>query len=165
MARETYENEPVYKLYLEPINNEEPNTPDITDDPNDDIVKNEKIKVNNTKNEVTTIPSATVKEIKELLNTDIVVKNANGETIDENSKLATGYIVNDRYKISVLGDVNGDGEVDARDSLRILKNSVGTYDLSGEYSIAADLNKDGFIDARDSLRVLKYSVNTYKIEI
>ena len=99
VARETYENEPVYKLYLEPINNEEPNTPDITDDPNDDIVKNEKIKVNNTKNEVTTIPSATVKEIKELLNTDIVVKNANGETIDENSKLATGYIVNDRYKI------------------------------------------------------------------
>ena len=165
VARETYANEPVYKLYLEPINNEEPNTPDITDDPNDDIVKNEKIKVNNTKNEVTTIPSATVKEIKELLNTDIVVKNSNGEVIDENSKLATGYIVNDKYKIAVLGDVNGDGEVDARDSLRILKNSVGTYDLSGEYSIAADLNKDGFIDARDSLRVLKYSVNTYKIEI
>ena len=99
------------------------------------------------------------------MNTDIVVKNSNGEVIDENSKLATGYIVNDKYKIAVLGDVNGDGEVDARDSLRILKNSVGTYDLSGEYSIAADLNKDGFIDARDSLRVLKYSVNTYKIEI
>ena len=104
-------------------------------------------------------------EQEEFIAEEITVKNANGEVVDENSKLATGYIINDKYPISVIGDVNGDGEVDARDSLRILKNSVGTYDLNAEYSEAGDLNGDGIIDSRDSLRVLKYSVNTYKIEI
>ena len=63
------------------------------------------------------------------------------------------------------GDVDGNGAVDARDSLRILKYSVGIYELTGEFKEAADTSKDQEIDARDSLRILKYSVGTYNIEI
>lgn len=164
VARETYDNEATYKLYLIPVYNEDPDQANEPENP-DDIKKNDKIKINTATNEISTIPTATVKELKEFIEEEIIIKNANGEVVDENSKLATGYIINDQYQISVIGDVNGDGEVDARDSLRILKNSVGTYDLNSEYAEAADLNGDGTIDSRDSLRVLKYSVNTYQIEI
>ena len=164
VARETYDNEATYKLYLIPVYNEEPEQPNEPENP-EDIKKNDKIKINTETKEISTIPTATVKELKEFIEEEIIIKNANGEVVDENSKLATGYIINDQYPISVIGDVNGDGEVDARDSLRILKNSVGTYDLNSEYAEAADLNGDGTIDSRDSLRVLKYSVNTYQIEI
>ena len=93
------------------------------------------------------------------------MKNKDGEVLAPDAKLGTGCVINDTYTVSVLGDVNGDGEIDARDSLRILKYAVGTYEIKDAFSISADLNKDGIIDARDSLRVLKYSVETYKIEI
>ena len=60
---------------------------------------------------------------------------------------------------------SGDGVVDARDSLRILKYAVGTYKLEGAYSKAADVSKDQENDSRDSLRILKYAVGTYNIEL
>ena len=135
------------------------------DDENKEIVENEKIRTNNTTNEITSIPNSTITDLKELLGAEIVVKNSNGEVVSNESNLATGYVVNDKYTISVLGDVSGDGVVDARDSLRILKYAVGTYELNNEYAKSADLNKDGIIDARDSLRILKYAVDTYKIEL
>lgn len=56
----------------------------------------------------------------------------------------------------LLGDVNGDGEVDSVDSLIVLKYSVGqdvTIILEN-----ADVNADGEIDSIDSLMILKYSV-------
>lgn len=155
-ARETYENESTYKLYLVPLETQE--------DPNT-IIKNDIVKINTQTNEVTTIPNATVKDFADLLGHEVVAKNANGEVLSADSKLGTGCVINDTYTITVLGDVSGDGIVDARDSLRILKYSVGTYDLKGAFSIAADLNSDGIIDARDSLRVLKHSVETYEIKI
>jgi len=157
-ARETYESEKTYKLYLVPIEDEIPGQ-------NGNIIKNNNVKIDTQTNEVIAIPNATIKDFEELLNTEIVVKNAKGEVLGKDSKLGTGYKINDTYVISVKGDVSGDGIVDARDSLRILKYSVGTYELKNEFFEAADLNKDGQIDARDSLRVLKYAVETYKIEL
>ena len=68
-------------------------------------------------NEISTIPTATVKELKEFLEEDVTIKNTNGEVVDENSKLATGYIINDQYPISVIGDVNGDGKINSVDLL------------------------------------------------
>ena len=84
---------------------------------------------NNTTNEITSIPNSTITDLKELLGAEIVVKNSNGEVVSNESNLATGYVVNDKYTISVLGDVSGDGVVDARDSLRILKYAVDTYKI------------------------------------
>lgn len=163
VARETYEDEEGYKLYLVPVNNEDTNTPDNPDDSNDDIVKNEKIKVNNTKNEVTAIPNATVKELKVLMNTDIVVKNSNGEVIDENSKLSTGYIVNDKYKIAVLGDVNGDGEVKSTDYMSIKNVIMGTEELTDIEKIAADVNNDGNIKSTDYMVIKNYIMGKSEI--
>ena len=104
-------------------------TPENPDDENKEIVENEKIRTNNTTNEITSIPNSTITDLKELLGAEIVVKNSNGEVVSNESNLATGYVVNDKYTISVLGDVSGDGVVDARDSLRILKYAVDTYKI------------------------------------
>ena len=169
-ARETYEDEENYKLYLVPIKNDNTKTDNSDDNKNDDdkkeeIIENEKIRVNNTSNKITAIPNTKISDLKEILGAEIIVKNTNSENVQDDSNLATGFTVNDKYEVSVLGDVSGDGQVDARDSLRILKYAVGTYELKDGYAIAADINKDGIIDARDSLRILKYAVDTYKIEL
>ena len=162
-ARETYDTETTYKLYLEPITTDEAAGSDIEDKTN--VVISENVKIDAESNEVTLTPKATISELSNLMATEIIVKNKEGQVLAPDAKLATGCVINDTYTISVLGDVNGDGEIDARDSLRILKYAVGTYEIKDAFSISADLNKDGIIDARDSLRVLKYSVETYKIEI
>ena len=65
----------------------------------------------------------------------------------------------------MLGDVNGDGEVDARDSARILKFSINQYELNDVQKKSADVNKDTAIDARDSARILKASINLYTITL
>ena len=164
-ARETYESESTYKLYLVPINAIDTPAQQPEENLGTTTIKNDKVKIETETNEVTAVPGATGNDFANLLASEVVVKNANGELMAADAKLGTGCTINDTYTIVVLGDINGDGEVDARDSLRILKYSVGTYEIKDEFSISADLNKDGIIDARDSLRVLKYSVDTYKIEI
>ncbi len=60
------------------------------------------------------------------------------------------------YDIPVYqkGDVNNDGVIDSKDSLRLLKHIAG-HNVEID-SIAADVNGDGIVDSKDSLRLLKY---------
>ena len=58
-----------------------------------------------------------------------------------------------------LGDVNGDGKIDAKDALLCLRTSVDKYEPSEEEAAAADVNKDEKIDAKDALEILKFSVD------
>lgn len=113
-------------------------------------------------------PNANISDLL-VQNATAIVKNKNGEIItDTTTAMATGNVVTigeAEYKVVKLGDTSGDGVVDPRDSLRVLKYSVGTYQLEGEYFSAGDINKDGVIDSRDSLRILRYAVNSFKIEL
>ena len=114
------------------------------------------------------IPSVDANKIKEKY-PDAIIKKADGTDITSSSEpIGTGYkitINGIEYTAVKKGDCSGDGIVDARDSLRILKYTVNTYKLENEYLNAVDLNKDGIVDARDSLRILKYDVGTFKIEL
>ena len=125
-----------------------------------EIVEDEKL--------VDLAPGGKVSNIKNTYK-DAKIKDSSGKEITSTSAvLATGYIVTingKEYDIVVLGDTSGDGVVDARDSLRILKYQVGTYSFKKAFLSAADVNGDGVVDARDSLRVLKYQVGTYNISI
>ncbi len=69
------------------------------------------------------------------------------------------------YTTIKLGDVNGDGEVDARDALKILRYSVDEIKLENEFLEAADVNNDNTFDARDALKILNYSIDNAKINI
>ena len=54
----------------------------------------------------------------------------------------------------IPGDVNGDGEVDTRDAICVLKYVVGnTPEVFN--ADAADFNEDGEIDTRDAIAILK----------
>ena len=101
---------------------------------------------------------------------NVLLKNRNGA--EKNSgKLATGDKVSvtvgsetKEYEVTIYGDANGDGEINAIDYVRIRKYIMNTANLSGAYSKAADVNKDGNIDAIDYVRIRKYIMNTANIE-
>lgn len=65
----------------------------------------------------------------------------------------------------LLGDVNGDGQINAIDASYILAVSaaMGTstdVDVSPEFLAAADFNEDGYINAVDASLILQYSAQT-----
>lgn len=111
-------------------------------------------------------PSTTIATIKQKCTINSATKN--GNNIGDNDLLPTGTVIetnNGKYTIAKLGDVSGDGIIDARDASRILKYSINEYTLDNEYNIAGDVSRDGMIDARDASRILKYSINEYNISL
>lgn len=58
----------------------------------------------------------------------------------------------------IMGDVTGDGIVDAEDSLHILRFSVELEEFTPQQKKAADFNGDKYVDSYDSLIVLRSSV-------
>ena len=61
-----------------------------------------------------------------------------------------------------LGDINGDGKIDASDALLCLQHSVQLTTLTDNAAKAADVTRDGTIDASDALKILQYSVGLVK---
>ena len=157
-ARETKEGEAGYKMYLVPVSQENPSEPD-----NSDVTKNDKVKVDNSKNTITAVPNATVDDLRSLMGDNVTVKNSSGESV--NGKLATGYKVNDTYTISVLGDVNGDGEVTPSDYMRVKNHIMNKSKIDGAALNSADVNKDGNITPSDYMNIKNYIMNKNKIEL
>ncbi len=56
------------------------------------------------------------------------------------------------------GDVDADGNIDAKDALETLKSAVGKVKLTVDAALRADVNLDDTIDAKDALDILKYAV-------
>jgi len=71
--------------------------------------------------------------------------------------------VRNEYKICIIGDINGDGSVNALDLLRVQRHLLGAAALESDYSIAADVNVDGNINALDLLRIQKDILGIEKI--
>ena len=175
-ARETYDYESTYKLYLVPVEEEtpvEPEQPSVPDTPEqpvtpenpDEIIKNDKVLINQTKNEVSSVPGITINDIKEIMGNDITIKNSNGEILAEGSKIATGCIINDTYEIAILGDVNGDGDTSALDAAVILRYTIGQYNFSEIQEVAGSLDQTSTPTALDAAKILRYSVGEYDINI
>ena len=115
-------------------------------------------------------PDVSIQDIKNQ-NSDVNVSGKNNkeeEINDVNASIGTGSKVNvgdKEYSIVKYGDIDGNGMIDSRDSLRILKYVVGEYNLDDKvYFYAADVSKDNSADSRDSLRILKYYVVEYEIK-
>ncbi|MBR5278418.1 MAG: discoidin domain-containing protein, partial [Clostridia bacterium] len=63
----------------------------------------------------------------------------------------------------VIGDVNGNGKIDARDYLLLKRAYFGTYTLTCSDAVA-DINGNGKIDARDYLLLKRAYFGTYEIK-
>ena len=165
-ARETYDYEPEYKLYLVPVNQDNNNnTTPAQPENNQSVVKNDKVKVNKDSHQVITVPNATGNDFANLIGENVTVKNASGQVMGLNDKLATGCTINDTYSVAVLGDVNGDGEIKATDYMTIKNYIMGTKNLSDVQKNAADVNQDGNIKATDYMTIKNYIMETSKINI
>lgn len=55
-----------------------------------------------------------------------------------------------------IGDVNGDGGVDALDAAKVLQHDAGLITLTANALARADVNGDGFVDAVDASKILQY---------
>lgn len=163
-ARQTYDLESTYKLYLVPVNQETPSEPEQPED-NSNVIKNDKVKVNTESNQVSTIPGATVNDFANLIGKDVVVKNVNGQVLSSEAKLSTGCVIDDIYTVAVLGDVNGDGEVKATDYMTIKNYIMNGKQLSEIEKKAADVNKDGNVKATDYMTIKNYIMGTGNINI
>ncbi len=64
--------------------------------------------------------------------------------------------------VGLLGDVNGDTKVDAKDALEVLKAAVGKVELTDAQKLVAEVDGQEGINAKDALQILKYAVK--KIE-
>ena len=177
-ARETYDTEENYKIYLEDVANsnsdldtgidlEENNGIDIgiENEVVDIITATNKGKFNEQEHIITIVPTATVSDIAEMFEGSIEVKKSDGSTLAFSDTVSTGAIVNNKYNVIKIGDVNGDGETTALDAAMILRYTVGQYDLTTASMQAGDIGSSGTPTALDAAKILRYTVGQFNINI
>lgn len=146
-ARETYENEAEYKLYLVPINESDNNN-----NGNNDGHDTSKVKINRNENIITVTPDSIVKDILEAFNGKAKITRADKSNVNnENEVVSTGFIINDKYTVVKKGDCNGDGLVDTGDTylLKCVILNIKKFE-NKYYEYSADVNNDGAIDTGDT---------------
>jgi len=65
---------------------------------------------------------------------------------------------------AIIGDINDNGKIDARDYLLLKRAYFGTYDLDARARAAGDINGNETIDARDYLLLKRAYFGTYTIK-
>lgn len=180
-ARETYENETPYKLYLVPVsggnnnNTETPGNGNETNTPenpgNSEITEpkpnnTDKVKVDETTKTLIVKPEVIAQDILDAFGGKAKIVKANGDYLEnEKSIIGTGYIVEDKYTITKKGDVNGDGKIDSADLLAVQKHLLKVNSLADAKFSAADANTDKKIDSADLLKIQKYLLGVSNIAI
>ncbi len=105
-------------------------------------------------------PGTRVSELDNNISTNMeyTIYNKSGNEAQKNNIIFTGMKLEnetDTYKIAVKGDLNGDGNVDISDILRIKMHLVDITKLKDEFFRAADMDNDKMVTISDflSLRV------------
>lgn len=173
-ARETFENEEKYKLYLEPLN-EEQSSEDQNQESEDNsnqipeftIINTEKVKFDKENKTIMVTPDAIANDILETCGGIAKITRADENFLDGSQELlGTGYIVEDEYIVIKKGDCNGDGNVDISDLLALQKHLLGVNNISNSpKGIAADIVNDGDLDISDLLKMQKYLLGISNIDI
>ena len=94
------------------------------------------------------------------------VYNAKGETVTE-GLVGTGYTLKTRnftIPIVIYGDVDGDGEVTAKDLLYVRRHILGIVTLKDSMAVAADVKDADGINAVDMLYIRRQLLGISQIE-
>lgn len=113
--------------------------------------------------------NTSVDELKDQLDNDnskLKIYLSDGTTEYTNDKVVTGMIVKliendivlDQKIIVVLGDTDGNGDINAIDALKVVNHIIGTDSLIGPYMVAADTTKDMEINAIDALKIVNHII-------
>jgi len=94
------------------------------------------------------------KKISHLDNSKKVINNNTIKTGDYVS-IKINNLKTIEYQLVYVGDVNGNGQTDIIDYIRIMKDIMGITKLSGVYYEAADVNNNNVIDIIDYIRIMK----------
>lgn len=143
MARERYN---PYALWLTPVG-EAP-------------ITGEKVEVNETDKIIKAIPQANLADVQQ--------KYSSATITSGTEKLETGAIISIngvQYTVIKLGDVSGDGIVDAIDLLKIRKYLIGKETCENEFFKSMDVYTDGVVDAKDLLKIRKVLTKTETIQL
>ena len=101
---------------------------------------------------------------EEMLSNPFSIVKENGEKAEDLlttglvARIKEGPFVVDTVPICVLGDVDKNGAVNAKDALAVLKHAVGKIQLNDVEKTAATVAGEEKISAKDALQILKYSV-------
>ena len=108
-----------------------------------------------------------IKTFKNNLNYNPIIKS-NNNILKDNDLIRTNMTITytddegnvQIYNTSVLGDVNGDGNINALDYVKIKNHIMNTKKITGDvFILSADYNNDGKISALDYVRIKNYIMN------
>lgn len=164
-ARETYESESSYKLYLVPVNDSNSNNGNNTNNENNSggststgPSDTNKVKIDKNNNIITVTPDAIAKNILEAYGGPVKITKADGNYLPngKDELMATGFIVEDKYTVVKKGDCNGDGRITSSDYVLIKNHIMGTSALEGANKKASDYNGDGNVTSSDYVLIKNY---------
>lgn len=84
----------------------------------------------------------------------IASKDANGAL----SPITKPNVTDDPYGGYELGDVNGDGKINAKDATLVMQYAIDLIELSDMQIARANVNKDNAINAKDATLILRYAI-------
>jgi hypothetical protein len=117
-------------------------------------------------------PQTTVQSLlTQFENENLVVQDPSGNAIGSSAVVGTGATVNlyngdlvaQSVTVVILGDVDGNGIVDATDYLRIKAAALGKLALNEAENLAADIDKDDIIAPNDYAKVKEYFLGTFNL--
>lgn len=119
---------------------------------------------------VKAIPNLTIKELASTLKFTNYEVTKDGVKKADTDSIGTGYKIKDKstnkeYTAIVLGDVNGDAEINSGDLLATKKHLLGNTVTDTNKRTAMDVNKDNEINSGDLLQIKKFLLGTSRITI
>lgn len=110
------------------------------------------------------LPDTIITDLKSNLLTEenVVIKDKTGSIVEENDIVKTGMtleIGGTQYKISVVGDLSGDGKISITDVVQSQLHVTNIKRLEGEREKSADINGDGKKSITDLVQLKLVQVN------
>ena len=117
-------------------------------------------------------PGTTVRELLDHLeNRELDVLDKNGNKLSGNAPVGTGCMINlmkdglrlDSCTLVIPGDVDGNGDVDLTDYLRVKSSFLGQFTFGALELCAADVDASGKVDTTDYMRIKSHFLGKYDL--